>query len=55
MKKAKKGRVAFSVEPDQDQLVLGSGMGKRPELAPRGGANPRNFCRLVRMLMEQRK
>ena len=30
-------------------------MGKRPDEAPRGGANPKNFCKLVRMLIEQRK
>lgn len=36
------------------QLVLGSGMGNSPApAAPRGGANPKNFCKLVLMLMEQ--
>lgn len=31
-------------------------MGNKPEpAAPRGGANPKNFCRLVLMLMEHKK
>ncbi|CAN1307001.1 hypothetical protein LINPERPRIM_LOCUS26954 [Linum perenne] len=38
------------------QFVLGSGMGNIPAAAaPRGGENPRNFCRFVRMLIEHRK
>lgn len=39
-----------------DQLVFGSGNGKRPApAAPRGGEKPKNFCKLVRMLMEHKK
>lgn len=39
-----------------NQLVLGSGMGKRPApAAPRGGEKPKNFWRLVLILIEQRK
>lgn len=40
---------------EPDQLVFGSGIGNKPALAPLGGENPKNFCKLVRMLMEQRK
>lgn len=40
---------------EPDQLVFGSGKGNNPALAPLGGENPKNFCKLVRMLMEQRK
>ena len=36
-------------------MVFGSGMGNNPLLAPLGGENPKNFCKLVRILMEQRK
>lgn len=40
-----------------DQLVLGSGIGNNPPpaAAPRGGENPRNFCKLVRILIEHKK
>lgn len=38
------------------QLDLGSGMGnKLAPAAPRGGENPKNFCKLVLMLIEHRK
>ena len=30
-------------------------MGNNPALAPRGGEKPKNFCKLVRILMEHRK
>ncbi|KAF4370670.1 hypothetical protein F8388_025049 [Cannabis sativa] len=30
-------------------------MGNNPAPAPLGGANPKNFCKLVRILIEQRK
>lgn len=30
-------------------------MGNNPELAPLGGEKPKNFCKFVRMLIEQRK
>ncbi|CAL5423554.1 unnamed protein product [Camellia sinensis] len=39
-----------------DQLLLGSGIGKSPApAAPLGGENPKNFCKLVRILIEHRK
>jgi hypothetical protein len=38
-----------------DQLVFGSGIGKRPAPAPLGGAKPKNFCKFVLILMEHRK
>lgn len=52
----KKIRRRIWITGHYDQLVFGSGIGKRPApAAPRGGANPRNFWRFVRMLIEQRK
>lgn len=36
-------------------MVFGSGMGNNPELAPLGGEKPKNFCKLVRILIEHRK
>jgi len=38
-----------------DQLVFGSGIGKRPAPAPLGGAKPKNFCKFVLILMEHKK
>jgi len=39
-----------------DQLVFGSGIGKSPPpAAPLGGENPKNFCKLVLILIEHKK
>lgn len=41
-----------------NQLVFASGMGKSPgpaAAAPRGGEKPKNFCKLVLILMEHKK
>lgn len=40
-----------------NQVVLVSGRGRKPApgAEPRGGENPRNFCKLVRILMEHKK
>ncbi len=38
-----------------DQLVFGSGIGKRPAPAPLGGAKPKNFCKFVLILIEHKK
>lgn len=54
IKVGRKG-VLIWFKPDLNQFVLGSGIGNNPAPAPLGGENPRNFCRLVLMLMEQRK